>query len=489
MKMPKLNQPVTSLAKRIAVTLLTTVVLPLMAAPPVAPVLTPFIPGANGIVSGQYSQQMTVTGTATSFAATGLPKGITINPKTGLISGRVLVAGNYTITITAANGASKSVPLIFPWTVEPLPVGTVGTYNALLDRQTWYNGGYGGSVRLTVNTDGSYSGVITRGYYRNSIVGRLETQVGGVAPVSYFTVPRRAPHAPLEIAFTLPIGSGQIYGNLKEPQGVTINFFGFRAAYSKTRPATGYSGRWNSATEIPTGLIGNVIYPQGAGWATQTVSDSGIVLWTGRLADGTSYTYSTNLAENGQAALHVMLYKYYGSIQGWQTINKTTGLCAASLSWVKTANGDRSYGTGFPLHSLAGSGGRYSRPTDGGLVFGIHAGSNNAVATFSQGGLSSVFYQVFTVGSGNRLALPVGDTNPYRLRAGLNVTTGIISGSGTAMNYNATQPTNLRKGTFSALLIPGREQAVGHFLLPTDQSPYAPILSGKFIAEETSVNN
>jgi hypothetical protein len=41
-----------------------------------------------------------------------------------------------------------------------------------------------------------------------------------------------------------------------------------------------------------------------------------------------------------------------------------------------------------------------------------------------------------------------------------------------------------RPGTFSALLIPVREQAVGYFLLPTGQSTIAPILSGKLIGAE-----
>lgn len=64
---------------------------------------------------------------------------------------------------------------------------------------------------------------------------------------------------------------------------------------------------------------------------------------------------------------------------------------------------------------------------------------------------------------------------------------GIVSGSGTALDYSLLQPNNARPGTFSALLIPGQEQAVGHFLLPFSTSRNAPILSGKLIGEENSL--
>lgn len=466
-------------------------------APLVAPVLIQINPGGNGIVSGYVDEQLSVTSAApaTGYAVTNLPKGLTLNTKTGRITGRPIVAGNYSIVFTAYNGTAKSLPMTVNWTVEPLPTNTAGTYNALLDRQTWLNGGFGGSLRLNVNSNGTYSGIITRGIHRNSFSGVLDAQVG-ITPSGYFFVPRRAPYAPLECTFSLPIGNGQIFATLREaPEapatvGVTANIFGFRAAFSKTNPASSaFVGRWNNAYEIPSALVRNAIYPQGASWATQTVSSSGAVLWTGRLADGTNFTHATDLAQGGQTALHVMLFNYSSSIQGWQTLTSSTGRSVASLGWVKLKTGGRSYADGFPLHTLAGNGAKYTPPAPSSLILNIRSGSDNAVATFTEGGLSSAFNQLFTVGANNILVLPVGPANPYRLNASLNVTTGLLSGRGTAINFNANQASSARPGSFSGLVVPGRDQAVGHFLLPSDTSASAPILSGKFLAEETGVLN
>ncbi|MEQ1751804.1 MAG: Ig domain-containing protein, partial [Prosthecobacter sp.] len=239
------------MARIVIAAMLTFSVSDVLAVPAVAPVLTPFSPETNGVVSGEVNRQLAFTGTATSFAATGLPRGVTLNTRTGLITGRPLVSGNFTLIFTAWNGPAKSAPLTVYWTVEPLPAGTAGSYNALLDRQDWLNGGYGGSLRLTVNADGTYSGVINRGYHSNRIVGQLETQPGGVAPIGEFSVPRRSPYVPLQFAFVLPIGTGQISGVLSEPDGFSANLSGFRAAYSASRPATAFAGRWNTGYELP----------------------------------------------------------------------------------------------------------------------------------------------------------------------------------------------------------------------------------------------
>ncbi len=39
--------------------------------------------------------------------------------------------------------------------------------------------------------------------------------------------------------------------------------------------------------------MGNANYPQGASWATKTITAAGAVNYSGRLADGTAFTYST----------------------------------------------------------------------------------------------------------------------------------------------------------------------------------------------------
>lgn len=60
-----------------------------------------------------------------SFTAEGLPPGLSLNPQTGLIEGRLLSnaseGGPYSVTITAVDPTGASISTSFDWTVENLP--------------------------------------------------------------------------------------------------------------------------------------------------------------------------------------------------------------------------------------------------------------------------------------------------------------------------------------------------------------------------------
>ncbi len=58
---------------------------------------------ASGTVGSSLTYQITATNTPTSYGATGLPAGLTVNTSTGLISGTPTAAGTSTVTLTATN--------------------------------------------------------------------------------------------------------------------------------------------------------------------------------------------------------------------------------------------------------------------------------------------------------------------------------------------------------------------------------------------------
>lgn len=60
---------------------------------------------ASGKVGATFSYQITATNSPTSFDATNLPTGLSVNTATGLVSGSVAEAGLYTITVFAENAA------------------------------------------------------------------------------------------------------------------------------------------------------------------------------------------------------------------------------------------------------------------------------------------------------------------------------------------------------------------------------------------------
>lgn len=70
----------------------------------IAPVITS-ASTASGTVGQAFSYQITASNTPTSFNATGLPAGLSVNTSTGLISGTPSAAETSTVTISASNSA------------------------------------------------------------------------------------------------------------------------------------------------------------------------------------------------------------------------------------------------------------------------------------------------------------------------------------------------------------------------------------------------
>ena len=68
---------------------------------------------ADGSAGGEFSYQIEAEG-ASSFAAEGLPAGLTLNTVTGLISGTSSEQGEFWITITAENASGTGAPFSLP---------------------------------------------------------------------------------------------------------------------------------------------------------------------------------------------------------------------------------------------------------------------------------------------------------------------------------------------------------------------------------------
>ncbi|MFD3807353.1 M4 family metallopeptidase [Streptomyces sp. NPDC058611] len=78
------------------------------------------IANQNTQVGGAASLQVQATSTnpgALSYAASGLPAGLSINSSTGLISGTATTAGTSNVTVTVTDSASKTGTASFTWTV------------------------------------------------------------------------------------------------------------------------------------------------------------------------------------------------------------------------------------------------------------------------------------------------------------------------------------------------------------------------------------
>ncbi|NBV35151.1 MAG: hypothetical protein EBR81_15505, partial [Proteobacteria bacterium] len=125
---------------------------------------------ATGTVGSAFNNQIAGTNTPSSYTATGLPAGLTVNSVTGLISGMPSIAGQSLVTLGALNsGGTGSATM----TLSILAAGTggtgtvnwtdlVGTYEGLLeqnpDSPTDDMAVYRGAFSLTFNKTGTVSG-------------------------------------------------------------------------------------------------------------------------------------------------------------------------------------------------------------------------------------------------------------------------------------------------------------------------------------------
>jgi hypothetical protein len=72
-------------------------------------------------LGSNYSYQITAHGSPTSFGARGLPAGLTINTRTGLISGRPTRPGTFSVTLQALKKGSATVTATKVFTVVQVP--------------------------------------------------------------------------------------------------------------------------------------------------------------------------------------------------------------------------------------------------------------------------------------------------------------------------------------------------------------------------------
>ncbi len=448
---------------------------PTLLAPAIEPLNFP--PTVVGVL---YEHAVAALNYPSSHTITGLPRGLSYNKTTGVISGRPLVAGVFNVQVKATNKAGSSPITSGPLVVQALPGLQTGAFAGLVDRDAGVNGDLGSLLTLNTTSTGAFTVKIKTGAktvsakgFLNALAPQVQATVGGVA-----------------LTLTLDGFTGLVTGT---HGAAVVN--GWRTAWDKNfNPATSREGYYSAALDITSSDSGDDAIPQGSGFATFTVSTTGVVKAKGKTADGQNVTVSGVLGAQGQLAVYVPLYKNTGSLLGpWEITEDSGGNFAENtvtgdLTWKKPARPGRDYAAGFgPVDVVAEGGYLGVIPAKGRVVLGLpEAGSVDL--EFAEGGIaeSATTANVEDIEwkDTHVAVMPVaGNAAKVSLKA--NKGTGAINGAFTLEEPapNALTRKNVKFFGQVVRLADGETKAVGYFLLPQipsgGQTPKnSPILSG-----------
>ncbi|MBV6499234.1 MAG: hypothetical protein CJBNEKGG_01685 [Prosthecobacter sp.] len=238
------------------------------------PVLDPIPLPATASVSEFFNYTLTASNYPTSFSATGLPKGLVLNPRTGQITGRPTEAskldkeGNVIpskVVIKATNPWGTSLPEVFEMIIEPLDETLVGTFNGVVARSPHSNFNMGGHVQITVAKTGVVSGSATLAGQKHSLAGALDITLGG-DPSAQLLV-KRTPASLGDLVLNLNIVTGDDFmqGVLHDPH--ITNLMSEVALGSPGEPDLVDGAMMDVRLNTPRGIV---LDPEGYGFIADT---------------------------------------------------------------------------------------------------------------------------------------------------------------------------------------------------------------------------
>ncbi len=520
-----------------------------------------------GMVGGFYSWKVPVTSdvaatigdptpaawksTPATYAATGLPPGLRIDAATGFITGRPTAANpvrtptGYPVKITVSNPVkatdlTKTTRNIII-SILPLRAGIAGVFAGPVQRHSVINGFLGGRFDMTVTTTGAFSGSLTMGgdaarRFSGAFTLNLDANgvlIGAPTAVTVF-LPGTSTAPPVAIDFTLGIVDAAVSGEppVTTLQAATISYqshsvgftawrnnFASRAVAGVSKLPSSYLNQTSPTPPavpvlVPTlynfafthTLTENVNVPQGAGYATFTISTSGGYSYVGRTADGEAITGAYWVGPTGQLFVFQPLYRTTpkGSLLGQLQIElgavTDQNDISGNLDWVRPATPaatHRLYRAGFGLPgtpvatpiTLTAFGGRFvEHSATTGTIFGPTA-PVTANLEFSEDGefsptpadsdvntASNPDLIGITVNAGTKLIQPV-------ITAATKITpthkTGAITGIATLIDLGTTLK---RRLAFQGLMIRVRTSGLG--VEPRTEDYYG---TGYFILDQIPV--
>jgi hypothetical protein len=384
---------------------------------------------ANGTVGSAFSYQITASNTPTSFGATGLPAGLSVNTTTGLISGTPTgLGGTSTVTLSATNGVGTGTASL-TLTITGLPVITSATTaNGIVGSAFSYQ-------IVATNTPTSFGATgLPAGLSVNTTTGLISGTPTGAGGTSTVTLSATNSVGTGTATLTLTITAVPVITSSSTANGTVGTAFSYQITATNAPTSFGASGLpVGLSVNTTTGLISGT--PTGAG-GTSTVTLS-----------------ATNSVGTGTATLTLTITAV-PVITSSSTANGTVG---SAFSYQITAtNTPTSFGaTGLPagLSVNTTTGLISGTPTGAGGASTVMLSATNSVGTGTATLTLTVtgLPVITSAGSANGT---VGSTFTYQITAtntptsfgatglpaglSVNATTGVISGTPTGAGGTST---------------------------------------------------
>jgi hypothetical protein len=305
-------------------------------------------------VGQPFSYQITAKNNPTSFNATGLPNGLSVDTSSGLISGTATTGGIYPVSISATSFAGTGTETL-KLTVNYTKVA--GTYKGLVA----VGGTDLGMFQLTLTPTGLFTGKVTipgktyavKGTFSSSGTCGATITIGTTKLDLDLAIDPAIPDVTGSIAAITPTGTANylVSGNFPE-------------VFKAGSPPPSASGTYTVMIPAVSGT--GTTTPNLPGYGTMTVSSKGAITLSGKLSDGTAVVVHSQLNNDGQTwTLFELLYpgKAPGCIAGTMTFESGINSdCDGPLEWDKPLEATaKSYPGPFSINAdfLAA---RYSAP-------------------------------------------------------------------------------------------------------------------------------
>lgn len=455
----------------------------------------------------RYRYQVVFSPYPSTLTITGLPPGLVLDKATGWVTGYARRPGTYVVNIRARNAAGASEPQFATIRVQALPVGSVGTFNAIVEPVREVNGLIGGRLDLTTTINGGFSLVLAQGKLDVRASGHLSTQSDSLSPRIIANV------GTLRFKLILDALNNNVVGTISRVAAdgslTHAKVSGWRQTWGTTNPSESQSGYYSAGINLTNNFDIETV-PQGAGFFSARLSSQGSVNISGRTAAGDRFTTSSILAEDNRILLHSRLNKKFGVIQGILNLASShngfeENSISGNITWSKATHSSRTYPTAFGPLTLRVSGGYlsslYINSQKWGQVRGLPEPDVPTRLDFSKGGLEGASISPSILNFTSKTILDESSStyryipllkrqgpvlNPANTSLSIDPRTGLISGS-----FTLKDGTRTRLSNYSGIIVQtsdGTLKAEGHFLLPKllqfGEVGRPEILSGKVVLSQ-----